>query len=93
MAEVGWSARALADLAEIKAYISRESPRAADRVRDRLATAALGLEHFPDRGRPVGGTERELAVVHPYSIRYEHRNGAVEILSIRHGARRPDRRA
>jgi len=92
VAEVGWTTRALADLAEIKAYIARDNPRAADRVRDKLAAAASSLEHFPDRGRPAGGNERELAVVRPYLIRYEHQGGKVEILAVRHGARFPDDR-
>lgn len=52
--------------------------------------AANSLSENPERGREASRGLRELAIVHPYLIRYRIRDDAVLILRIRHGAREAD---
>ena len=90
MARVTWSRRALANLNAIFVYLYNANPDAAAAVFLNLRDAAASLDLMPDRGRPVGGHRRELTHVRPYVIRYRVKEGRVEILEIRHRARRPD---
>lgn len=88
--QVVWSAGALNDIAGIYAYIAGFNPPAAERLMRRLVFQGDGLEHFPDRGRPVPHTNlRELTVIYPYIIRYRVDAVQVVILRVRHGRRRP----
>ncbi len=87
---VRWSARARRDLESIRAYIGEQAPLAAQRFSLRLVNAAESLAVLPDRGRPVRGGLRELAVIYPYIIRYIVRLDEVRIIRIKHGAQRPD---
>ena len=91
MVQVGWSRRALADLAAIRAYIHQSRPLAAERMAQRLKAACASLADNAERGRPTGRAGlRELTVVWPYVIRYRIKSGDVQIVRIHHGARRPD---
>lgn len=63
---------------------------AADRLADKLFRAGNALDQKPDRGRPIAGDRRELTHVRPYLIRYRVRAGTVEILAVRHQARKPE---
>ena len=92
MARVTWTRRGLANLNAIFAYIHGENPAAAARVFLKLRRAADALDIQPNRGRPIGGGRRELTTVHPYLIRYRVTAEGVEILQVRHGARKPDAR-
>jgi toxin ParE1/3/4 len=72
MVQVGWTRRALADLAAIRAYIHQSRPLAAHRMAQRLKTAGDSLGDHPERGRSAGRTGvRELVVIPPYVIRYK----------------------
>jgi toxin ParE1/3/4 len=75
-------------MAKIHAYISRDSPSAADRMMYRLTIAARGLDMFPRRGkRGVKPGTRELTTVRPYVIVYwVRRDGSVDIEAIWHSA-------
>ena len=53
MAQVIWTATALADLREIVEYIARRSPLNAERLRLRLVEAPRRLEQFPEIGSRV----------------------------------------
>jgi plasmid stabilization system protein ParE len=88
--QIVWTRRAAADVLAIRAYIGQFNPLAAQRMASRLRTAGDGLATHPERGRAIGGGRRELLSVPPYLIRYKVSAGAVEILTIRHGARRPE---
>jgi len=88
VARVVWTRRALADLNAIETYIGQFSPLAARRFVLRLYHAGLALAEQPNRGRPISGGRRELTIVAPYLLRYRVRGGVVQILSLRHGARR-----
>ena len=89
MTTVVWTFAAVADLEEIRRYIGAFNPRSAQDTADRLIAAGNGLANFPNRGRPVSGTDlRELTVVSPYVIRYRVAGDHVLILRVRHGMRR-----
>jgi toxin ParE1/3/4 len=80
--------RALADLGQLRAYIARRQPAAAERLGRRIAAAAELLLTYPDLGR-VGrapGT-RELAVARtPYLLVYRHQGETVTTVRVLHGA-------
>lgn len=88
-----WSDLALDDLESLRAFMSKDSPKAARKTA--LAILAL-IETLPDAphiGRPgrIPGT-RELVVPNtPFIVPYRVHANAVQILRIYHGARRwPD---
>jgi toxin ParE1/3/4 len=87
---VVWSERSKRDLASIRAYIGQHAPLAAQRFTLKLANAVEGLSDLAERGRPVRGSVRELVVIAPYVVRYRTKGRTVEIVRIKHGARRPD---
>jgi toxin ParE1/3/4 len=82
-----WSPRAIAHLADLRAYIARDNPDAAVRVATTLLDAIERLAEFPNRGRSgrVGGT-RELVVPGTrYVIPYRLRGDRLEIIAVFHG--------
>jgi addiction module RelE/StbE family toxin len=88
---VVWSQRARSDLAGIRDYVSEFAPMAGQRLALRLVAAAESLAEHPLRGRSTGGGRRALVAIPPYLIRYRITDDTVEIITIRHGARRPAR--
>lgn len=90
MAQVIWTFQALLDLEDIRTFVARDRPLAAERLANRLRTAAAALDRFPARGRPISQGRRELTHVPPYLIRYRVTANGVRILEVRHGAREPD---
>jgi len=86
---VVWTARALRDLASLRAYIWHDNPAAAERQVERILAAAARLAEFPETGR--AGT-RELVVSRtPYLVPYRVRGELVEVLRVLHGRQRwPD---
>ncbi|HEY2049735.1 MAG TPA: type II toxin-antitoxin system RelE/ParE family toxin [Caulobacteraceae bacterium] len=88
MVQVIWTRRALSDITSIRSYVAAFAPRAAERLAQRLLAAGESLAVYPDRGRPVGRSRRELTVVWPYLLRYQLSADRIEIMSVRHGARR-----
>ncbi|MFN8633292.1 MAG: type II toxin-antitoxin system RelE/ParE family toxin [Chloroflexota bacterium] len=92
MARLVWTRRALEHLREVRAYVARDSPRAAAALTTRIARATRRLEQFPLSGRVVpeeqDSTFRELLVLN-YRIIYQVRSrDVVEILMVWHGMRR-----
>ena len=86
---VVWSPAALGDIDRIYDYILGFNPRAAAELALRLLDVGKSLQHFPERGRPIGGGRREHPVIWPYVIRYRVKDDTVQILRIRHGKQRP----
>ncbi len=88
-----WTRRAARDLREIRAYISRDNPRAAEAVAREILGAVERLVDFPASGRPGRkANTRELVVAGtPFVIPYRVAEGVVEILAVIHGAQRPRR--
>jgi toxin ParE1/3/4 len=91
---VVWSPRAIGHLADLRAYIARESAGTAARTATTLLAAVDRLAELPNLWRParVSGT-RELVVpgtryIVPYRVRAER----LEIIAVFHGRqRRPTR--
>lgn len=89
MAKVIWTDKALAGLTTIVDWISKDRPRAAIRIADKIMRAGDSLDHFPERGRILSRDRRELIVMAPYLIRYRVEGDRVIILEVRHAAREP----
>jgi toxin ParE1/3/4 len=91
-----YTERAIADLEEIQSYISRHNPIAARAVGGRIKDAIELLADFPRLGRPslIRGARVLLAAATPYAVYYSvnTRAGAVTILHVRHGRRKPPKR-
>jgi len=87
--QVRFTASALADLSNIRAYIGKFNPAAAGLLAASLITASRSLADFPEQGRPLGRGRREWPVVPPYVIRYRISGEMVFILRIRHGRQWP----
>lgn len=87
---VVWTEPALDAIQRAYDYIFAFNPRAAMHVAESLRDAGNSLEYFPQRGRPVPGTDmRELVTAYPYIIRYRVIGDEVTILRVRHTSRRP----
>jgi addiction module RelE/StbE family toxin len=85
-----WSSQAVQELQEILEYIRRDSPQAADRIRQEIRNGTRRLARFPLSGRllpefPDSGL-REL-IVRSYRIIYDPAADQVEILTVVHGSR------
>jgi len=90
VAEVTWAFQALLDLEDIRAYVARDRPVAAERLAERIRAAAAALDRYPARGRPISQGRYELTRIRPYLIRYRVTADGVRILEVRHGARKPE---
>jgi toxin ParE1/3/4 len=88
---IRWTPTALRDLEPLHAYICHDNPVAAEEAIERIPAGIEALSQHPEMGR-IGrvAATREL-VIPPMVVVYRLRRGALEILSIMHGARRwPD---
>jgi toxin ParE1/3/4 len=87
---VVWSARALADVESIAAYISSDSPAYATIVVKKIVKLARQLARFPQSGREVPEFQdpslREL-LAYSYRIIYKVDTEEVIIASVIHGKR------
>jgi toxin ParE1/3/4 len=88
---IEWTRRAARDLQELREYIARDNPRAAEAVARGILDAVERLAEFPASGRPGRKADtRELVVAGtPSVIPYRFTAGSVEILAVLHGARGP----
>src|SRR2546423_13156281 len=91
--------RASSDLEEIHQYITQDSEQNAAAFIAKLIAAIDGLEQFPHRYRIYTGQKKPSEAVRrmpvwPYLIYYRVQESqyAVDIITIRHGARRQPRR-
>ncbi|HEX4621370.1 MAG TPA: type II toxin-antitoxin system RelE/ParE family toxin [Myxococcaceae bacterium] len=87
------SEAALSDLEGIVSFVANQSPRAAERLHNRLLSAALTLERHPNRGRVVPELDR-LAIVDvrellvgPYRVLYRVEGRRVFVLTAFDGRR------
>lgn len=78
------------NMASIHAYIARDSPAAAREQIRRIASSLNSLRAFPKRSRNgrVEGTWELVIPRTPYIAVLRPRNRNIEVISIRHGARR-----
>jgi toxin ParE1/3/4 len=81
---------AIAELDEIFFYIARVNPAAAARVATRIEDLTFQLGQFPNMGRPKykPGVLRVPVRKYPFLIFYKIHDDEVQILSVRHAARR-----
>lgn len=86
--EIVWSPLALTQLREIRAYVARDKPEAAERLAMRIVALVEALKDHPYLGR--SGSEpgvRELVVGGtPYLIFYRLQTRRLTIITIWHGA-------
>ena len=92
MAEVEWTTRARADLAEVAEYHAARSPDYAEALVRRLLSAVGQLGVFPRSGRAVPEIADESmreVVYRDYRIIYLHdeADDRVEVLSVFHSSR------
>ena len=90
-----WSRRAVQHLAEIRSYIARDHPQAAQRVAARILESVdllAGHPHIGRSGRVIG--TRELVVSGtPYVIPYRVKEDRLELIAMFHGKQKwPKRR-
>jgi toxin ParE1/3/4 len=86
--EIVWSALARTRLCEIRAYVARDKPKAAERLAMRIVAVVEALRNHPYLGR--AGAEpgiRELVIGGtPYIVLYRVQSRRVTIDTIWHGA-------
>mgnify|MGYP001209322363 CR=1 FL=1 len=85
------SARAKAELDAALAYLTAESPSAAERLARHMEAALISLTQMPNRGRPgvVDGTRELVVPKAPYVIVYVTLEDRVLVARIRHTSRDP----
>ena len=88
--EIVWSALARTRLQEIRAYVARDKPEAAERLATRIVAMVEALRNHPRLGR--AGAEpgiRELVIGStPYIVLYRVRDQRITISTIWHAAQR-----
>lgn len=87
---VDWLRLALRDMREIAAYITQDSPDAAENVVERIWLEGQSLCSLADRGRPgrVPGTRELVLEGLPYFLAYRVKGKFVQILRVIHTSRR-----
>jgi addiction module RelE/StbE family toxin len=88
--EIVWSALARTRLREIRAYVARDKPEAAERLAIRIVAMVEALRSHPHLGRVGAETGiRELVIGNtPYIVLYRVQGQRVVISTIWHGAQR-----
>ncbi len=82
---------AIADVAAIKSFVSRENSQAAANIVAHVYRQIQLLSHFPEMGQAtdLDGVRRIPVGRYPYIVYYEVLNEEVIVHHIRHAARRP----
>ena len=81
--------KAETDLLEIWLHIAQESPRAADRLLDRIEAQCRLLADNPRLGRPRPeiASEARAWIVGRYLVLYRAQDDGIEVVRVVHGAR------
>ena len=90
---VDWSRESRDDLADIHDYLAEFSEAAAVRIVSAIARRARQLQEFPESGADITddlGRPLRQVFSGPYRIVYAVSADAVEVVTVRHGRRRPD---
>jgi toxin ParE1/3/4 len=87
--DIRWLEDAVADVRAIYQHIAADNPAAAANTVRRIQQAVEALTSLGDRGRPGRwpGTRELVVAGTPYIVPYRHRDEAIEILRVLHGAR------
>jgi toxin ParE1/3/4 len=86
-----YTTRAAAELDEVLAFVDRESPQGARRVKARVLAVIDLLLRYPESGKLTNTSRLRRAVVYayPYLIYYKMSATEIVIHGVRHTARRP----
>jgi toxin ParE1/3/4 len=89
--KIRYTPRALSDLQRIQSYIAEHNAPAAARVITAVERRASALDGHPEIGysSDEAGVRIVLAIPYPYRIYYRVTADEMEILHIRHTARKP----
>ncbi|WP_420104270.1 type II toxin-antitoxin system RelE/ParE family toxin [Bosea sp. (in: a-proteobacteria)] len=84
-----WTRRALREIDEAFAYVSRDSRAAASALVAMIESRAAVLAEHPEIGRPgrEHGTRELVLAGAPYILPYRVRDGRIEILAVLHTSR------
>jgi plasmid stabilization system protein ParE len=87
---VRYTRDALEDLEQISAYLGELNPSAAAAVLDAIERVISRLDRFPHSApeTEIAGVRATPALRYPYIIFYRARRGDIEVLYVRHAARR-----
>jgi plasmid stabilization system protein ParE len=87
-----YTPKALAELADILAYIAERSPQGARKVQARIQAITALLVQYPHSGQLTSesGLRRIVTPPYPYLIFYEATTEEVVIIGVRHVAREPE---
>jgi toxin ParE1/3/4 len=87
-----YTPKALAELADILAYIAERSPQGAHKVQARIRAVTALLLQYPLSGQLTSesGLRRIVTPPYPYLVFYEATTEEVVIIGVRHAAREPE---
>jgi toxin ParE1/3/4 len=87
---IRWTNQASADLDNIEAYITQDSPRGAVKTVLGIIEAVEQLREFPALGRAgrVVGTRELVLPDQPYIVPYRVKDNIIEIIAVFHTSRR-----
>jgi toxin ParE1/3/4 len=87
-----YTPKALAELADILAYLAERSPQGARNVQARIQAITALLVQYPLSGQftSESGLRRIVTPPYPYVIFYEVTAEEVVIIGVRHAAREPE---
>jgi toxin ParE1/3/4 len=87
-----YTPKALAELADILAYIAERSPQGARKIQERIQAITVLLVQYPHSGRLTSesGLRQIGTPPYPYLVFYEATADEVVIIGIRHAAREPE---
>jgi len=91
---VVWSARAVRDLAQLRAFIATDRPSAAATTATAILSSVELLAERPALGRPgrLPGTRERVVPGTPYLVPYRVRGDRLEVIAVLHGRQRwPER--
>jgi toxin ParE1/3/4 len=85
-----WSPRGIGHLTQLRSYVARDNPQAANRIAGTLLDAVERLAELPNLGRPgrVAGTRELVVPGTPYVIPYRLRGDRLEVIAVFHARQR-----
>ena len=85
--KIVWAPRAVAHLVQLRQFIAKDQPDAAQSVARTIIGAVETLSKFPNGGRPgrIAGTRELVVTGTPYIIPYRVRGDRIEIVAVFHG--------
>jgi toxin ParE1/3/4 len=85
---IKWLDEAINDLINIRRFIARDKPGAAQKMAEKIKTETRKLLDYPSAGRSgrVEGTRELVIAGTPYYVPYRVKKQRIEILRVLHGA-------